>query len=100
MKATALSIEIAKSAKDALVRINAAIEAANKRAKELLADKEALSTPRIQTAIAQIQTAITAANETHQTLRRIALGCLVLGSGSTVDLTELEILALTFGLEG
>ena len=99
MKATALAIDVAKSAKEAMERINAALEVARKRLVELSQDKEAIQTPRVQDAVTKISAALKGAEMTALAIRRVALGALSLPPQAQVELTNDEIVALTFGLD-
>lgn len=99
MKAAAQAIDVARAAKDAVKRINEALESATKRLNELKADTEAINTPRVQAAATQIQVAIDRSTITARQLRQIAFGALALPPQATVELESPEIDALAFGME-
>ncbi len=97
MKAQLTALECAISARNALKRVNEAIDAATKRLAELnkLEDK----TTRIVGAIETIQAAMRTADNAHKVARRVALAALAIDPKSTVELGEVELAALAYGLE-
>ncbi len=96
MKATTTAIDCAKSAKNALNRVQAAMEEAIKRLAQLNQEEKQ---PRTQAAIEQIQMALKTSELVHHSLRRIALQSLALDPMAMIELEAGDLASLSYGLE-
>lgn len=97
MKATTTALDLAKSSKEALERIMPAVTDATKRLAELSTHPEAKSA-RIVTAITQIQEALKFADVARKTVTRLAGAGLAMQPQATIELNELEIAAISYGV--
>ena len=97
MKATLTALELAKASRDCLRRINGALEEATKRLSQLT--QEHPVTPRIATAIEQIQTAMKTADTTKKVASRIAFAALCTGPEAVFELGDIELATLSYGIE-
>lgn len=97
MKATTTAIDLAASSKETLLRIGEAVTEATKRLAELTSHPDA-KTPRHATAIVQIQEAMKFADATRKTVARLAGAGLSLQPKAAIELGELELAALSYGM--
>lgn len=96
MKATTTAIDLAKSAKETMLRVNEAMATATKRLAEL--DSGSKIDKRVNAAISQIHDAMKFAEVTARSVKVMASCALALQGHAVVELTDYEVAALSYGL--
>ncbi len=100
MKATLTAIQLADAGNETLKRASVAMQEGIKRLSELgdLPEVER-RLPRVQTSVDQIQTAMKTADIAAKTVRRLCLAALAISTTAQIELGDLELAALAYGLD-
>lgn len=96
MKVTISNLDLAKTARDTLLRIHTATAEATKQLAKLQDTTD--KTARVLVAIEQIQVAMKTADVAQKIVKRLGLTALCLAGESAVELGDNELAALAYGM--